>query len=87
MTIGGKPRKRDFKDKREFLRVAAAWAEANMSEWPWGGPRDEDDGYYFVASQPNAETIAALNDTGQVYDGETQDIFNQILNEDTGSVT
>lgn len=47
--INGKPRKKDFTDMREFLRAAAEWANANMSEWPWGGPKDEDDEYYFVA--------------------------------------
>lgn len=47
-TTNDKPRKRDYADKREFLRAAAAWAEANMREWPWGGPKDEDDEYYFV---------------------------------------
>lgn len=48
MTIGGKPRKKDFTDMREFMRAAAAWADANMNEWPRGGPKDEDDDYYFV---------------------------------------
>lgn len=43
-----KPRKRDFTDMREFMRAAAAWAEDNRNEWPWGGPKDEDDEYYFV---------------------------------------
>lgn len=47
MTINGKLRKKDFSDMREFLR-AAAWAEANMNEWPWGGPKDEDDEFYFA---------------------------------------
>ena len=46
-----KPRKKDFTDMREFLRASAAWAEEHMKEWPWGGPKDEDDDYYFVAAQ------------------------------------
>lgn len=49
-NYNGKPRKKDFTDMREFLRAAAAWAEANMGEWPWGGPKDEDDEYFFVAN-------------------------------------
>ncbi len=53
MTAPGKPKKRDFADKLEFLRASAAWAEANMGEWPWGVPRDEDDEYYFVALPDN----------------------------------
>jgi hypothetical protein len=43
-----KPRKGDFADKREFLRASAEWAEANRRGWPWGGPKDEDDDYYYV---------------------------------------
>lgn len=43
-----KPRKTDFTDMREFMRAAAVWAESHMNEWPWGGPKDEDDEYYFV---------------------------------------
>lgn len=39
----------------EFLRASAAWAEANMNEWPWGGPKDEDDEYYFIA--PNHDAV------------------------------
>lgn len=75
MPINGKPKKRDFTDMREFLRAAAAWANENMNEWPWGGLKDEDDEYYFMAiSQerpmpkcpqdhtPNAETIAAIKE-------------------------
>ncbi len=50
MPINDKPRKKDFIDPREFLRAAAEWAKDNMSEWPWGGPKDEDDEYYFVAA-------------------------------------
>jgi hypothetical protein len=46
-----KPRKKDFTDMREFLRASAAWAEEHMKEWPWGGPKDEDDDYYFVVAQ------------------------------------
>jgi hypothetical protein len=43
-----KPRKRDYTDKLEFLRASAKWAELHMKEWPWGGPKDEDDEYYFI---------------------------------------
>lgn len=50
MQKNGKPRKRDFTDMREFMRAAAEWANANMNEWPWGGPKDEDDDYYFVVA-------------------------------------
>lgn len=35
---------------REFMRAAAEWANTNMNEWPWGGPQDEDDVYYFVVA-------------------------------------
>lgn len=45
-----KPKKKDFTDMREFLKASAAWAEANMNEWPWGGPKDEDDEYCFVVA-------------------------------------
>ncbi len=42
-----KPRKQDFSDMGEFLRASAEWAE-KWNVWPWGGPREEDDEYYFV---------------------------------------
>ncbi len=45
-----KPRKRDYSDMREFLRASAAWAAEHMNEWPWGGPKDEDDEYYFTVT-------------------------------------
>jgi hypothetical protein len=50
--IDAKPRKKDFTDMREFMRAAAAWADANRprNEWPWGGPKDDDDNYYFIAA-------------------------------------
>lgn len=41
-----KPRKADFADMGEFLRASAEWAEM-WNVWPWGGPKDEDDDYYF----------------------------------------
>ena len=61
MPINGKPKKKDFIDMREFLRAAAAWANENMTEWPWGGPKDEDDKYYFVVvNNPTADTKRLL---------------------------
>ena len=60
MPINGKPRKKDFTDMREFMRAAAEWANANMNEWPWGGPKDEDDEYYFVVTDRHP------TDTGSV---------------------
>lgn len=44
-----KPRKSDFTDMREFMRASAAWAQ-EWNVWPWGGPKDEDDDYYFVVA-------------------------------------
>jgi hypothetical protein len=41
-----KPRKVDFADMGEFLHASAEWADL-WNVWPWGGPKDEDDDYYF----------------------------------------
>lgn len=43
-----KPKKRDFKDMNEFLKASAAWAKEHMNEWPYGGPKDEDDDFVYV---------------------------------------
>ena len=43
-----KPRKKDFTDWNEFMKASAAWAEV-WNVWPWGGPKDEDDDFYFEA--------------------------------------
>jgi hypothetical protein len=56
MTTNSKPRKKDFADMREFMRAAAAWAESNMNEWPWGGQKDEEDEYYFVVTDTGSVT-------------------------------
>lgn len=40
-----KPRKKDFTCMGDFMRASSAWAEGRMKEWPWGGPKDEDDDY------------------------------------------
>ncbi len=45
-----KPRKSDFKDMREFMLASAEWA-SEWNVWPWGGPKDEDDTYYFVVNE------------------------------------
>jgi hypothetical protein len=56
MPVNGKPRKKDFADMREFMKAAAAWAEANMGAWPWSGPPDEDDDYFVVLDGPPTDT-------------------------------
>lgn len=60
----GKPRKKDFADMREFMRAAATWAEANMNEWPWGGPKDDDDDYCFVALDQHGEASSVTSADG-----------------------
>lgn len=62
MTTNGKPRKKDFTDMREFMKAAAAWAEANNGEWPWGGPKDEDDEYCFVAAPAPKPPVYTLDE-------------------------
>lgn len=46
-----KPRKQDFANGHDFLHASAAWAAVNMNEWPWGGPKNDDDNYCYVAAQ------------------------------------
>lgn len=41
-----KPRKEDFDSVAASMKASAAWAE-QWNVWPWGGPPDEDDNYYF----------------------------------------
>jgi hypothetical protein len=47
-----KPRKKDFVLVGDFMRASAEWAE-KYNHWPWGGPRDEDDDYFFEVVEPS----------------------------------
>lgn len=57
-THNQKPKKKDYTDMNLFMRDAAAWAEANMKEWPWGGEKDEDDDFYYTINEkPHAPSV------------------------------
>jgi hypothetical protein len=34
---------------REFMQASAKWA-AEWNVWPWGGPKDEDDDFYYTVT-------------------------------------
>lgn len=54
-----KPRKTDFANARDFLIASAEWAE-KWNVWPWGGPKDEDDEYYFVVTKSAPDFLGSL---------------------------